>query len=140
MSVDPNNEIVKLCAEGIQAEMEGNHDTARQLYTEAWHLRTNDYESCIVAHYMARIQPAPAGILHWNLEALTYADKVGGESVEPFYPSLYLNIGKAYEDTGDVVAARKYYLLGERKCGLLPDSDLGRLTRDAIRRGLARVG
>ncbi len=138
--VDPDNEVVKLCAAGIQAEMEGRHSEASRLYIQAWQQRTNDYEACIVAHYMARIQPDAAGMLHWNLEALAHADKVGDESVDAFYPSLYLNVGKAYEDLRDVLNARKYYELGDIKCSILPDNDLGNITRDAIRRGLTRVG
>ena len=140
MSVDPNNEVVKLCAAGIEAEMAGRHEEARLIYGEAWERRSNDYESCIVAHYVARIQTSPQELLHWNKQALTYADKVGDSSVQSFYPSLYLNVAKAYEDMGDRATAQEYYQLGAEKCSMLPDDQLGNMTRDAIRRGLERVG
>ena len=139
MSIDPNNPIVKLCAEGIQAEMEGNTTLAGNRYNLAWEGRTNDYDACIIAHYMARIQTSPQDTLHWNLEALNHADKVDDDSVALFYPSLYLNIGKSYEDLGNNAEARKYYSLGDELADPLPDDRLGNMTRDGIRRGLLRL-
>jgi hypothetical protein len=36
MEIDPNNSVVRLCAEGIAAEMQGRWDEATRLYREAW--------------------------------------------------------------------------------------------------------
>jgi hypothetical protein len=89
---------------------------------------------------MARLQADPADSLHWNMEALSFADKVGDERVEAFYPSLFLNVGKAYEDSGNAGDALRYYQLGSDKAAVLPDDGLGEITRDGLRNGLARVG
>ncbi len=139
MAIDPENPIVQLCAKGIQEEMNGNITAAASLYEQGWEQKTSDYEATIVAHYMARIQTTTEDVLHWNLQALLHADKVGDESVQAFYPSLYLNIGKAYEDLGNAAEAMKNYELGVEKAHLLPDDPLGNLTREALARGLERT-
>ncbi len=54
--MDPNNPIVLLCARGIQAEQEGRMTDAHSSYEEAWGARSNDFEGCIAAHYLARTQ------------------------------------------------------------------------------------
>jgi hypothetical protein len=138
MNVDPNDPIVKLCAQGIQEEMSGNIIAATELYNKAWQLKTTDCQACIVAHYMARVQTSNEDALHWNLLALQHADKTG-ENIEAFYPSLYLNVGKSYEDIGNTAEARKHYELGKEKVNLLPDDPLGNLTKEALTRALERV-
>src|ERR1700738_898311 len=100
MEIDPNNPGVRLCAEGIRAEMAGKRDEATRLYQEAWEARKDDDEACIVAHYLARVQQTPNDVLNWNHKSLGYADAVNDERVAAFYASLYLNLGKAYEDLG----------------------------------------
>jgi hypothetical protein len=40
---------------------------------------------------------------------LVRADAVGDERVRSFYPSLYVNMGAAYEALGDLAEARRYY-------------------------------
>jgi hypothetical protein len=36
VDVDPGNPVVKLCAQGMQAECEGRDDLARRLFARAW--------------------------------------------------------------------------------------------------------
>ena len=43
--------------------------------------------------------------------ALEHANAVRDESVKEFYPSLYVNLGHAYEVLGDKVNAQSYYQL-----------------------------
>jgi hypothetical protein len=52
--MDPNNPIVKLCAEGMRAEGDGRFDDARDLFMQAWSASQDDYEACVAAHYVAR--------------------------------------------------------------------------------------
>lgn len=139
MSIDPNNPVVKLCAQGVQAEMQGRVTEAADLYMQAWDSRTNENESCIAAHYVARVQSDVAQALHWNTTALFHAGQVTDDLIAAFYPSLYLNVGKSYEDMGEYEDAKKYYLLGAEKVSLLPDDKLGNMTKDAIKRGLDRI-
>lgn len=65
-SVDPDNPVVRLCVEGMKAEMEGRSDEAAILFMQAWGRRKVDYDACLAAHYVARHQRIPEQILHWN--------------------------------------------------------------------------
>jgi tetratricopeptide (TPR) repeat protein len=139
MDNDPNNRVVRLCAGGIAAEMQGRLDEATRLYQEAWEARQDDYEACIVSHYLARVQRTPNEALAWNQESLRYADAVNDERVAPFYPSLYLNVGKAHEDLGNREDARKFYLRAEANAASLPEGKYGDMVRRGVAEGLRRV-
>jgi tetratricopeptide (TPR) repeat protein len=139
METAPNNLVVRLCAEGISAEMAGKADEAKRLYQQAWEARTDDYEACIVAHYLARVQRTPSEALNWNRESLRYADAVNDERVAGFYPSLYLNMGKAYEHLEKREEARKFYGLAEGKAVTLPEGKYGDMVRQGVAGGLKRV-
>ena len=106
---------------------------------QAWDARENDYDACIVSHYVARLQKTPADVLHWNQESLNYADKVGDARVAAFYPSLYLNLGKAHEDLGNKEEARKYYQLAAEKLSILPEGNYGDIVKQGVSDGLKRV-
>ena len=114
MSIDVNNPVVKLCMEGARLEFEGRKEDARRLYWQAWESAQDDYEACIAAHYVAHVQEKADEILRWNQEALTRAERVGDDRVNVFYPSLYLNMGHAYELLGSQDEAKKYYDLAAR--------------------------
>lgn len=112
--MDPENPVVRLCVAVTQAEFAGRLDEARRLAWLAWQAATDDYEACIAAHYVARYQDTNEGALHWNQLALVRAQAVNDSRVESFYPSLYLNMGRAYEKLGDQAAAQGYYALAAR--------------------------
>lgn len=132
MAVDAENKIVKLCAEGIAAEMEGDVLAAMKCYNRAWEEKSSDYEACIAAHYLARLQDGAEAMLYWNEMALQCAKNVAHELVAAFYPSLYLNVGKCYEDMGEHRKALDYYYSGVDTTGELPDDRLGNITRAAL--------
>jgi len=103
------NPIIQLCMEGSRAEFEHRLEDARALYQRAWDAHRDDYEACIAAHYLARFQDSPEATLYWNEMALRYAQAVEDERVEKFYPSLYLNLGSAYEKLGNLEEAQRHY-------------------------------
>jgi hypothetical protein len=109
--VDLDNPVIKLCLEGTQAEFQGRKDDACRLYSLAWDAARDDYEACVAAHYVARCQENPLAALHWNQEALKRAESSGDERVQEFYPSLYVNLGRAHEILGNLAAAERYYKL-----------------------------
>ncbi len=111
--MDLDNPVVKLCVLGTQAEFAGRPADARALYWQAWELAGDDFEACVAAHYVARFQPTAEQTLHWNREALKYADAAAAERVKDFYPSLYLNLGRSYEQLGDQAAAQCFYALAQ---------------------------
>lgn len=100
-----------MCIQGTRAEFEHRIDTARQLYAEAWDCSEDSYDRCVAAHYIAHLETDPHQALMWNLAALQHAQNSDPESVEPFLPSLYVNLGHSYERTGNPVEAERYYSL-----------------------------
>ena len=139
MEVDPDSPVVKLCARGMQAECEGRNDVARRLFERAWAERGDDYEACIAAHYLARHQGSPQDTMRWNQVALDHADAAGDERVSGFYPSLYLNLGHAHEQLGDLGEAARCYRLAAGCAERLPEDSYGDMVRDAIARGQQRI-
>lgn len=137
--MDPNNPIVRLCVEGMQAEAAGKAGKARLLFIKAWEQKQNDFEACIAAHYVARHQETPQDTLTWNQVAVDRASLLEGEEIEAFYPSLYLNLGKSHEDMENLQTARKYYELADSAASALAQNRYGNTVRDAIARGLQRV-
>ena len=112
MHFDPNNNIVKLCAQGMQLEGQGKAKEAFDLFNFAWTLATNDLEKFTAAHYVARHQDNTTDKLKWDIISLTYALKVGDTETSDIMPSLYLNIAKCYEDLNELEQALENYRLG----------------------------
>ena len=137
--MDPDNPIVKLCVQGMQAEGAGRHDEARALFARAWEARTDDWEACIAAHYLARHQPTPEDTLRWNQEALARADAVTDDRVHGFYPSLYLNLAHSHEQLGNLAEARRFYELAAAESAALPGDRYGGVVRQGIENGRMRV-
>jgi tetratricopeptide (TPR) repeat protein len=137
--MDPNNPVVHLCSEGMLAEGEGRFEDARSLFEQAWASRTDDYDACIAAHFMARHQPNDADALAWNEEALRCASAVDERRVRAFYPSLLLNLGFSHESLGHRDEARTCYRLAEDRLGDLPTGPYGDLVRVGIARAIERV-
>jgi hypothetical protein len=111
LNIDTTNPVIQLCMAGARAEFEHRIDDAHVLYQQAWDARTDDYEACIAAHYVARFQETPEETLQWNQIALDHADASTDERVKEFYPSLYLNLGLAHELLGNQIEAQRYYNL-----------------------------
>src|SRR6476619_4630449 len=121
MQFDPDNNIVKLCAEGMGKEGEGKPGEAYQLFTQAWNEATNDFEKFTAAHYVARHQETVEEKLKWDETALAHALKIEDGSLSTGYPSLYLNIGKCYEDLNDLDKAKENYQSALSYIDSLPD-------------------
>lgn len=140
MEFDPNNPVIKLCVEGMNAEGEGNTEQAQQFFQQAWEMATNDFEAFTAAHYLARNQKDPNDNLKWNLEALTRARAITDDSTKGHYPSLYLNVGKSYETLGNMEQAANYYLQAAESSEHLPAGKYSDMIKSGISAGLQRVG
>src|SRR5579863_10506036 len=130
--MDPDNPIVKLCAQGMEEESKGNYEQAANLFGEAWNQSGDDLERCIAAHYVARHQASPSLSLHWNQVALDCAERVGSPSVAEFLPSLHLNLGKSHEDLGNLDAERQNFAKALDELACLPAGPYRDIVQDGI--------
>lgn len=139
MQYDPNNNVVKLCAEGMSLEGAGKKEEALALFTQAWEEASNDVEKFTSAHYIARHQKNAIEKLNWDKTALDFALKIDDEIVKGAYSSLYLNIAKAYEDLEDFNSAKEYYRIALSYTEFLLDDEYGAMIRAGIANGLERI-
>jgi len=111
MEFDPNNNIVKLCLQGMAFEGKNNPEEAVRLFLQAWNEATNDFEKYLAAHYVTRHQKGIADKLQWAETTLQFALKINSPAVNGAFPPLYSNIAKSYESLGDLDNAKKNYEL-----------------------------
>jgi len=111
MEFNPNNNVIKLCVEGMDMEGKGKPEEASRLFLLAWNEATNDFEKFTAAYYVARHQKNASGKLKWLETALQSALRINDVSVAGAYPSLYSNIAKCYEELGDLDNAKKNHEL-----------------------------
>lgn len=86
MMLDVNNPVVRLCS-------------------TAW-------ERAVAAHYVAGVQPQPAGQHHWHRTAMDEArraEAADAESVRELWPSLYLAFAGSLEGVGSPDRAAEAY-------------------------------
>ncbi|GHO61947.1 hypothetical protein KSC_008390 [Ktedonobacter sp. SOSP1-52] len=119
--------------------LNGDREGAQRLYLEMWDeaLRTEDqYQACVVAHFMAHACTEPGEQLLWHQRALKAAEAVGDESVQGFFPSLYANLGEVCLRLGDREQARVYATRAQEVAHLLQDDGYGRMIVSLIERVL----
>lgn len=139
MDFNPRNNVVRLCARGMNEEALGNLETAFQLYLEAWERAISDFEKFTAAHYLARHQEEPHECLYWNEQALQFALRIDEETVREYLASLYLNIGKSYETLHNFPKARQHYQLAASFIQYLPNDGYGRMIRGGVEAALIRI-
>ncbi|WP_106401105.1 hypothetical protein [Actinocorallia populi] len=138
--MNPDNPVVVLCSQGMQAEAEGRDDDARDLFRQAWETAADDYEACIAAHYLARHQPTAHDTLHWNQECLKRADRVADDRVKGFYASLHLNIAHAHRDLDSPEQTREHFTLAAERLADVPPGPYADGLRLAAAEGLRACG
>lgn len=139
MQFDANNNIVKLCAEGMEMEGRGKNKEASRLFLQAWNESTNDIEKFTSAHYVARHQNSISDKLKWDKIALQLAIEINNDNIKGAFPSLYLNIAKCYEDLKEFDNARKNYNLALSFANQLADDGYGNMIKGGILNGIERV-
>jgi len=139
MKFDPDNEVVKLCALGMEFEGKGEKKKAAKLFQKAWKVSDTYFDKYISAHYVARHQKSVAEKLQWDKTALGFALKIDNKTIKGILPSLYLNIGKCYEDLKDFDTARTHYMLGKSYFDYLPTDGYGNMIKAGVEAGMERV-
>lgn len=107
MEFSPFNNVIKLCLQGMSMEENNQPDEAAGLFMQAWNETTNDHERFLAAHYVSRHQKTVLEKLKWLETALENALKINDDTVKSALPSLYVNIAKCYEDSGDAEKAKE---------------------------------
>lgn len=139
MHFNPDNKVIKLCADGMAAEGHGQMEKAKDLFLHAWQESESDFEKFTSAHFVARHQDSVSDKLKWDETALEMALKIKDETMKGSFPSLYLNIGRCYEDLNDPDRAKEYYELASSYQEFLTDDGYGKMIRSGIDGGLERV-
>lgn len=137
--MDLSNPVVELCARGMAAEATDGADAARRLFEEAWERRSDDFDACVAAHYLARQQPSAEQVLDWNARALRHAEMSRDPRVRGFFPSLHLTLGRSFEDLGDLANAREHYTSAQRCLDALDDDGYGAMIRRGVAAALLRT-
>lgn len=130
---------MQLCVQGMELEGKKEFAEASRLFNEAWELARTDFEKFTAAHYVARHQPDTAGKLKWDETALQYALATGNDAIKASLPSLYLNIGKCYEDLDDIDSAKTNYEAALSYTNFLPANPYGEMIKTGIAKALERV-
>ena len=136
--IDPTNPVVALCAEGMARE--GTPAEARRLFEQAWVIRRDDYDAAVAAHFIARHQSTPADVLHWNALAVWHAEAVPDGRAAELMASLYLNLGDAHANVGDIAAGAEAVRRAADHLAALPPGGYREFVAMGIRRLAARVG
>ena len=113
MEFNPNNNVVKLCLQGMELEGKGKPEEASRIFLQAWNEATDDFEKFLAAHYVARHQKNVSNKLKWLETSLQLALKISNDYTKGIFSSLYLNIAKCYEELGDLENAKKNYELAD---------------------------
>ena len=111
MEFSPNNNVVKLCLQGMGMEEKGKLEEASKLFLQGWNEAKNDFERFISAHYIVRHQKNASDKLKWLETTLQFALRINNDSVKGAFSSLYLNIAKCYEDLNNPDKAKMNYEL-----------------------------
>ena len=82
MQFDANNNVVKLCAKGMDLEGKRRKKEALELFQQAWNQATNNFEKFTSAHYVARHQETIEEKLKWDKTALHLALKINDDNVK----------------------------------------------------------
>ncbi|PIR82292.1 rRNA adenine methyltransferase [Candidatus Kaiserbacteria bacterium CG10_big_fil_rev_8_21_14_0_10_59_10] len=109
MEFSQNNNIVRLCLQGIAMEKKDKPKEASKLFLQAWNEATNDFEKFIAAHYVARHQKSVSDKLRWLETDLELALKINDDTVKSAFAPLYSDIAKCYEELGNTDEAKKNY-------------------------------
>lgn len=109
MEFSPNNNIVKLCLQGMNLEDKGEFEEAGRLFLRAWNEATDDFEKFLAAYYAARHQKKVSDKLKWLETALRLALKINDDAVKSAFPALYTGIAECFEELNDPDNAKKNY-------------------------------
>ena len=137
--LDTDNAIVQLCMEAESYRVEGDLDRARAILRQAWEDASTPWERAVAAHYVADVQPLPAGAHHWHRTAMDegrLADAEDPDSMRELWPSLHLAFAGSLEGVGSPDRAAESYRDALEAARALGEAGEGyaRAAEDGLRR------
>jgi rifampin ADP-ribosylating transferase len=109
MEFNAENNVIKLCVQGMIMEENGKPEEAGRIFLQAWQEAGNDFEKFTAAYFVARHQKNIPDKLKWLETSLQLALKINDDSVKASFRSLYLSIAQCHESLGDQDNAKKNY-------------------------------
>jgi hypothetical protein len=107
MEFNPDNNIVKLCLQGMMMQQSGKSQEADSLFYQAWNEASNDFEKFIASYYVAGIQKNTLDKIRWIETTLQLALQVNDDTVKAALPLLYSNLAECYSKSGDLDNAKR---------------------------------
>jgi hypothetical protein len=106
-----------------------------QFYREAVE-RDNHYNASHAAHYLGLrgVSETVEERIQWHLRSLEHAEAVPPSQPQESFASIYLNLAFNYE-----ILALDFYRRAGECVETLPDDDYGRLIREKLAEGIARL-
>ncbi len=130
--------------EAVGAALGGDRAGGRRRLRECWDAAQEAQHAhrCVLAHYLADLEPELADEVAWDERALEEFAEVGEQdlaavgipSAAGMAPSLHLNLADGYRRQGRVQDARHHLAAGERAAGALPDDGYGAMLRTGLER------
>ncbi len=130
--------------EAVGAALGGDREGGGRLLRAAWaDTEPQDHpQRCVLAHYLADLEPELADEVAWDERALEEFAEVGEQdlaavgipSAAGMAPSLHLNLADGYRRQGRVQDARHHLAAGDRVAGSLPDDGYGAMLRSGLER------
>jgi rifampin ADP-ribosylating transferase len=111
MDFNPNNNVIRLCIQGMDLEEKGKPEEASRLFLQAWNEAKTDFEKFTSAHFVARHQRNVSDKLEWLETSLQLALRINDDTVKAAFSPLYSTIAQCYEDLSDLDNAKKNHAL-----------------------------
>src|SRR3954467_9589542 len=113
MEFGPNNLVVKLCLQGLAAEVNGQSESATASFHAAWTAAATDHERFVVSYHLARLQNAAADRLRWFDTALQHAAKSDTSAVQSALPVIHAEIARCHDELDQPRVAQQHRALAE---------------------------
>ncbi len=130
--------------DAVGVALTGDRDEGRRRLFGCWEATdTRDAaKRCVLAHYLADLEPQLADEVAWDQRALEAFEDVGDDDLAPIgipdaaamEPSLRLNLADGYRRQGRTAEARAHLEAGLGAGHLLPGDGYGSMVRGGLER------
>lgn len=128
----------------------GDREGGRERLLACWEATTEDdhAQRCVLAHYLADLEPELDDEVAWDQRALAELTHVSDDelaavgipSAAGMAPSLHLNLGEGYRRQGRTDEARAQVVAGLAAAHHLADDGYGAMVRTGLDRLAERLG